>query len=126
MADWDAIDDLWTVDRCMTVYVVVLIQSITDREEYGRYGQGFMEVFSQYGGQLLAATESQTVIEGNTPYARTALMSFPSTDAANAWYLSPGYQALVQHRHRSSTGQIVLLPGLDTLDSTNVTTQEPA
>jgi len=106
----------------MTVYVVVLIPKITDQKGYGRYGQGWMEIFSQYDGQILAATESPTVIEGDWPYTRTVLLSFPSVDAMNRWYRSPEYQVLVRHRHRSSTSQIAVLPGLGDADPTEVPT----
>jgi uncharacterized protein (DUF1330 family) len=61
----------------MTVYVVALLD-ITDRQEYGLYGDGFMEIFSRYGGQVLAVDESPTVVEGEWPHTRTVLLSFPS------------------------------------------------
>ena len=47
-----------------------------------------MEIFSQYDGQILAVTESPTVIEGDWPYARTVLLSFPNAGALNLWYNS--------------------------------------
>lgn len=110
----------------MTVYAVVLIRNITDQEEYGRYVQGFMEIFSQYDGQILAVTESPTVIEGDWPYAQTVLLSFPNADALNLWYRSPEYQVLVQHRYRSSTSQIAMLPALGDSDPPKVPTQDSA
>lgn len=94
------------------VYALVLIDNIADREEYARYGEGFMDVFSQYDGKLLAAGEDLPVIEGDWPIQRTALMVFPSVEGLNAWYKSPGYQKVAQHRWKSSTGRIVMLRGL--------------
>jgi uncharacterized protein (DUF1330 family) len=95
----------------MTVYVVALL-NITDRAEYQRYGEGFMEIFNRYDGQLLAVDESPTVVEGAWPHTRTVLASFPSAEAMNAWYDSPEYQALAQHRFNASTASIALVKGL--------------
>ena len=41
----------------MTVYFVALVD-IADRQEFGVYEQGFMDVFSQYGGRILAVDDS--------------------------------------------------------------------
>ena len=95
----------------MTVYVVALL-NITDRDEYALYGQGFMEIFSRSGGQLLAVDEDPTVVEGDWPHTRTVLLSFPSAEDMDRWYSSPDYQALAQHRFKASTSQIVMLKGL--------------
>lgn len=95
----------------MTVYVVALL-NITDREGYERYAQGFMEIFDQYGGQLLAVDESPTVIEGDWPHTRTVLASFPSAEALDSWYRSSEYQALAQHRFNAATARLVMLRGL--------------
>jgi hypothetical protein len=37
--------------HAMTVYAIALI-NIADRERYGAYQQGFMEIFSRYSGKL--------------------------------------------------------------------------
>jgi uncharacterized protein (DUF1330 family) len=95
----------------MTVYVVALLD-ITDREEYGLYGQGFMEIFGKYGGQLLAVDESPTVVEGDWPHTRTVLLSFPGAGEMDRWYRSPEYQALAKHRFKASTARIAMIQGL--------------
>ncbi len=94
----------------MTVYVIAKL-NITDRETYATYGDGFMEIFSQYGGKLLAVDESAEVIEGDWPCNRTVLLEFPDTADMQAWYNSPEYKDLVKHRYASSTAQIALIKG---------------
>ena len=89
----------------MTVYAVALID-IADREEYGLYGQGFMEIFGKYGGT------SPTVLEGEWPHTRTVLLSFPNAEDLERWYRSPEYQALAQHRFKASTARIAVIKGL--------------
>lgn len=92
----------------MTVYLVATLK-IHDRERYRQYGQGFMDIFTRYGGSLLSVEESPEVIEGEWPHTRTVLLSFPSKAQADAWYHSAEYQALMQHRLASSTTNIVMI-----------------
>lgn len=95
-------------DPDMSVYIIAQI-SIHDREEYRRYESGFMDVFAQFQGELLAVSESATVIEGQWPCTRTVLMRFPSAEEARRWYASPQYQEIAQHRFRASTGNAVVV-----------------
>jgi uncharacterized protein (DUF1330 family) len=92
----------------MTVYAIALL-NIADRERYGCYQQGFMEIFSRYSGKLLAVDEAPTVKEGDWPYTRTVLIEFPDAEAFDAWFKSPEYQSLAEHRHAASTGSIALV-----------------
>lgn len=45
----------------MGVYVVAQIR-IRDRKAYGRYEVGFMAVFDQYGGEMLAVYEAPVTL----------------------------------------------------------------
>lgn len=96
----------------MTVYFIVKIK-ITDREEYGRYEAGFMEIFDKYKGSLLSVDEEPTTIEGSWDATRSVLASFPSAQDAKDWYESDAYQALVKHRFAASKGDIIQVKGLD-------------
>lgn len=82
----------------MDAYALFLISEITDRELYQHYGEGFMEVFNKYEGTIIAITGTPTSLEGDWPYKRTVLLSFPSTKALNAWYKSWKYQVIIQQR----------------------------
>ena len=94
----------------MATYFVGNIQ-IHDREGYGGYEAGFMEVFQNFRGKLLAVDENQKVIEGDWPYNRTVLLEFPDKADMQAWYNSPEYKDLVKHRYASSTAEIALIKG---------------
>ena len=96
----------------MPFYIIARID-IHDRARYADYEAGFMDIFSQYAGKLLAVDEAGETLEGEWACTRTVLIEFPSRDDALAWYHSDDYQALAQHRFTASTGNIVLLPGLD-------------
>ncbi len=95
----------------MSVYAIAQID-IRDREGYRAYEQGFMEIFSRFQGQLLSVDEAPTVLEGEWPWTRTVLIEFPDHAALEAWYSSPDYQALAQHRFRAAGANIVVVKGL--------------
>lgn len=103
----------------MTVYIIVLVHTIVSLPHYTRYGAGFVPIFSQHSGTMLAASNDPTVIEagdsGEWPHARTVLMSFPSEEAFNAWYKSAEYQELVKERFAGAKTSIVMLPGLESV-----------
>ena len=95
----------------MTVYAVALL-NIHDRERYGAYEAGFMEVFTKYQGTMLAVDEAPVTIEGEWPHTRTVIVEFPDKSAFDAWYKSDAYQALLQHRLAASVGSLALVAGL--------------
>lgn len=96
----------------MSVYAIALL-NIVDRETYGRYEAGFMDIFNRHGGKLLAVEEAPDVKEGEWPYTRTVLIEFPDAAALDAWYHSDDYQALAQHRFASSRGSVAVLRSLE-------------
>jgi uncharacterized protein (DUF1330 family) len=96
----------------MSVYAVALID-IHDRDGYGRYEQGFMDIFSRHEGRLLAVDESPSPLEGEWPWTRTVLIEFPDEEKLQAWYGSADYQALAQHRFGAAEARIAVLKGLD-------------
>lgn len=95
----------------MAVYVIAAL-NIADREGYRAYEQGFMAVFGRFAGKLLAVDEQPAVEEGEWPYSRTVLIEFPDTAAFEAWFHSPDYQALAEHRRLNSSGSVVVVKGL--------------
>ncbi|MEX0941052.1 MAG: DUF1330 domain-containing protein [Pseudomonadales bacterium] len=95
----------------MTVYLIAEL-NINDRERYGHYAAGFMDIFSKYEGKLLSVDESVQVLEGEWGCTRTVLIEFPSETSARDWYESDEYQQLAKHRLAASTANLVLLKGL--------------
>ena len=95
----------------MTVYAIATL-NIHDRERYAQYEAGFMDIFSAHKGAILAVDEAPQVIEGNWPFTRTVLLSFPSRDDLDAWYQSEAYQDILQHRLAASTGNVVIIDAL--------------
>jgi uncharacterized protein (DUF1330 family) len=98
----------------VAAYIVAQI-TITDRETYGKYEQGFMDVFNRYDGRLLCVDENAHVLEGDWTCTRTVLAEFPNKDIALAWYNCAEYQALAPFRHIGASSKIALLEGLPTI-----------
>jgi uncharacterized protein (DUF1330 family) len=92
----------------MAVYIIAQI-NIRDRAEYDKYSDGFLAVFSRYGGELLVVSENPVVVEGEWPYTRTVVIRFPSAEEAQRWYSSPEYQKIAEHRFRASTANAVIV-----------------
>ncbi len=95
----------------MSVYAIALI-NIKDRDRYGDYEAGFMDIFAKHGGKLLAVDETPKVKEGAWPWTRTVLLEFESSEEFDRWYESDEYQALAQHRFAASEGAIAVLKSL--------------
>lgn len=94
----------------MSVYILANI-AVKDWEEYAKYQAGFLDIFSQYNGEVLAVSDEPQIIEGEWPYTRAVVIRFPDADEARRWYKSPEYQTLAQHRWRASTASIIGLEG---------------
>ena len=58
----------------MTVYVVAQL-TISDRAAYGKYQERFMEVFTPFGGKLLAVDDGVKTLEGTWPHKRMVIAS---------------------------------------------------
>ena len=94
----------------MAHYVVATIK-INDRDGYAQYEAGFMEIFGQHAGELLAVSDTPSVLEGDWPFTRAVILRFDDAEAARRWYESPEYQKLAEHRWAASEGSLVSFDG---------------
>jgi uncharacterized protein (DUF1330 family) len=84
---------------------------VHDASGYARYLEGTDPVLARYGAEVLAVDEAPVVLEGQWPGTRTVLISFPDEASARAWYDSPEYQAIAQHRFRAASADAVFVRG---------------
>ena len=94
----------------MSAYIIAQIE-IHDRDEYGKYQEGFFDIFSQYKGEILVRDEAPTVLEGEWSYTRTVVIRFSDENEAKRWYESDQYQTLLQHRFRAAKTNLILAKG---------------
>src|SRR5215213_4375468 len=91
----------------MSVYVIAQIL-ITDRDLYNKYQARFLEVFSKFKGQLLAADENPQIIEGNWNQEKVVLMKFPDQQSFEDWAFSPEYEEISKDRQAGSEAVVLL------------------
>ncbi len=94
----------------MAVYIINNM-TIHDRAAYDAYLRAFMAVFRKFEGEVLAAVDAPTPVEGTWPYDRTILLRFPTREEALRWSESPEYRAIAADRHRGTTSNVVILDG---------------
>lgn len=94
----------------MAGYVIAQVE-VHDAEEYKKYLAGFMDVFNQFNGRILVATDKMEILEGKWPQGRTIVMEFPSIDGAREWYTSKAYQGVAKHRLLSAKTNMTLIDG---------------
>ena len=96
----------------MSAYIIGDL-TIHDRDEYGKYETGFMDILLAHQGELLSVDEAPEVLEGDWNATRSVILKFADADAAKRWFNSDDYQAIAQHRRAASLGNIRLTAGLD-------------
>lgn len=96
----------------MSIYAIAQI-SITEPESYNRYQSRFMDVFSKFKGELLAADENPQVLEGVWEREKIILMKFPDKETFREWAFSPEYQEISKDRQSSSEGVVLLVKGIN-------------
>ena len=95
----------------MPVYVVAQGR-IEDREMLDEYVAKVIPTIQSAGGRILGFDESPEVVEGEVAHPRTVILEFQSREAFRAWYDSPGYQAILPLRLRSTPGTLIVVDGL--------------
>lgn len=62
------------------------------------YGSIAIPAIIAAGGEILVATPTVNILEGDFVHNWTVVVRFPSDDAAHIWYDSPEYQAVIPNR----------------------------
>lgn len=80
----------------MTAYVVVHAK-VKDPEKMQTYAGGAGPVVVAHGGEVISRGPS-TLLHGESPYDLMVMLQFPTREAAETWYNSDDYQALIPTR----------------------------
>lgn len=90
----------------MSGYFVANYQVIND-DAYQIYLEKVGDALRAHGAEVLVADYNSVPTEGS-PAPVTVVIRFDSKEAAQRWYHSPEYQAVVHHRVDSTAGFAVL------------------
>jgi len=94
----------------MSAYLIARIE-VTDPEDYAAYATKTVALAEEFGGRFLVKGGPQAFLEGDGP-SRHVVIEFPDRAAAEAWFASPGYQAILPIALRASRRDIVLVDGV--------------
>jgi uncharacterized protein (DUF1330 family) len=95
----------------MASYIVFTRESTQDQGELDTYQAHVAATLAGHPVRVLAAYGPQQVLEGDAPEG-VVIVEFPTTDAARAWYDSPAYQSVAQHRFKGARYRAVLVEGV--------------
>ena len=94
-------------------YLVVESQ-ISDPETFKQYMAAAPAVAKAFGGEYLVRGGRMAVLEGDWTPPRLTVLRYPSFEAAQAMYDSPGYVAARALRHGATACfNMVLVEGID-------------
>ena len=85
---------------------------ITDRDQYQHYLKAAPSVIEQYGGKVIARSESPLTLEGQDETRRTIILQFPSVARAKDFYFSPEYQEARKLREGAAYGELIVIEGV--------------
>jgi uncharacterized protein (DUF1330 family) len=85
---------------------------VTDPEGYKAYQAANGAPIGQFGGHFLVRGGRHEVVEGKQR-ARTAVLEFPSYEAALSCYRSPGYQAAKARRLGKAQVDLLIIEGVE-------------
>jgi uncharacterized protein (DUF1330 family) len=81
---------------------------VNDPVLYREYQVAAAPTLRASGGEVVSFDVAAETLEGTPPGPQTVIVRFESTEAARAWYESPGYQAALPKRLASTEGFAVL------------------
>ena len=81
---------------------------VKDPKLYREYQAGAAPTIQASGGELVAFDVASETIEGTPPGPQTVILKFASREAAQAWYQSRAYQAVVGKRLAATEGFAVI------------------
>lgn len=85
--------------------------AVNDPVAYRVYVAAVTPLVPKFGGVYLVRGGTASAKEGAPPNGRIVVLEFPSFAAAQAFYDSPAYQAIIGLRHKSATTRAFLVEG---------------
>jgi uncharacterized protein (DUF1330 family) len=95
----------------MPAYIVFLRDRTTDPAELATYSREVPATLQGHPVKILAAYGKYEVLEGSAVEGGV-LVEFPTFAEAKAWYDSPAYAEVRQHRFHGAEYRAVILEGL--------------
>lgn len=95
----------------MAVYCIAY-EKLDDPEMFETYRAQVMPTINAYGGRFVVRGGKFTVLEGEMPFERIAVLEFPTRKAAEDWYHSPEYQRILPYRRNAGKSLFIFVDGV--------------
>ncbi len=92
----------------------IVYENIDDWDGFDRYRTEVMATLEPFGARFLVRGGAFTTLEGELPFERIVVLEFPSREAAETWYWSDAYQAVLPIRLAAAQCQFVIVDAVDT------------
>jgi uncharacterized protein (DUF1330 family) len=94
----------------MKAYAIAA-ETVFDQGMFDEYRKEVPATLAPFGGKFIVRGGDLTIFEGEWPHPRLVIIEFPSRTDAEGWYNSPAYQAVISLRHKSTTGNFIIVDG---------------
>jgi uncharacterized protein (DUF1330 family) len=95
----------------MSAYLIFTRVKTLDEKELSIYSKEVPGTLAGHPAKLLAVYGAHEDLEG--PHTEgTVVLEFPSNDTANAWYNSPSYRQVREHRFKGAQFRVTLVQGV--------------
>jgi len=95
----------------MSAYLVFTRDKTLDEREMATYSKEVPATFTGHEAKTLAFYGAHEDLEGSSTEG-TVILQFPSAAAAKAWYDSPAYRKVREHRFKGASYRVTLVAGV--------------
>ena len=92
---------------------VIAQMSVVNQEGYLAYAKQVPGTLEAFGGRFVVRGGEATTMDGVPKGPRNVVIEFPSLKAAQDWYNSSAYQAIVQGRLDNADGCLITVEGFE-------------
>jgi uncharacterized protein (DUF1330 family) len=82
--------------------------SVNDAAKWARYVAAVPATLAGWNAELVFRGKVRAVLGGAHRHTDTVVLRFPSLEAAEGWFCSPAYQALIPLRHEAAEVDLIL------------------
>ena len=95
----------------MKGYLVFTRDKMLDKDEMAAYSKEVPATFAGHELKILALYGAHEDLEGPATEG-TVILEFPTVEAAKAWYNSPAYRKVREHRFKGANYRATLIEGV--------------
>jgi len=82
--------------------------SVKDAGKWAQYVAAVPATLADWNAELVFRGKVQAVLGGAHGHTDTVVLRFPSAEAADGWFRSAAYQALIPLRHQAADVDLIL------------------